>query len=169
MKRKFRFVVIVCMSYIGFFNPVHAQSQSDAGTNEVPHSIPPKNPIKDLKIQQIHDLLESQLKAWNQGDMKGYMQGYWNSDSLQFITAKGVTMGYETVLANYSNSFSTRELMGNLDFEITNLNFLDNDYLLAQVVGTWKVQTANKTSNGTFSLIIKFFGNTPKIIIDHTF
>jgi len=169
MKRKFRLVVFLFMSCIGFFNPIYAQSQPDAGSNKVQHSIPPENPTRDLKIQQIYDLLESQLKAWNQGDMKGYMQGYWNSDSLQFITAKGITMGYETVLANYSKSFSTRELMGNLNFEITKLNFLDNNYLLAQVVGTWKVQTANKTSNGTFSLIIKFFGNTPKIIIDHTF
>lgn len=128
-----------------------------------------ENSITQFKISKIFKVINYQLIAWNQGDMQGYMQGYWNSDSLQFITSKGVTYGYNQVLSNYVKSYPTKEKMGNLSFENLSATFLDPLEQVAQVTGKWKVLHEDKTSEGTFSLIVKFFGSEPRIIIDHTF
>ncbi len=128
-----------------------------------------ENSITQAKKSNIYKVINEQLIAWNQGDMQGYMQGYWNSDSLQFITSKGVTYGYNQVLSNYVKSYPTKEKMGNLSFENLSATFLDPLEQVAQVTGKWKVQHEDKTSEGTFSLIVKFFGSEPRIIIDHTF
>ena len=41
-------------------------------------------------------MILDQQKAWNRGDLDGFMQGYWHSDSMQFITAKGTRKGWDT-------------------------------------------------------------------------
>lgn len=128
-----------------------------------------ENSITQAKTSKIYKVINDQLIAWNKGDMQGYMQGYWNSDSLQFITSKGVTYGYNQVLSNYLKSYPTKEKMGELSFENLRIKFLDPLEQVAQVTGKWKVLHEDKTSEGTFSLIVKFFGSEPRIIIDHTF
>lgn len=40
-------------------------------------------------------ILKTQENAWNHYDLKGYMQGYWKSDSLKFYGANGVTNGWQ--------------------------------------------------------------------------
>jgi len=42
----------------------------------------------------IVEVLTTQTAAWNRGDIPGFMQGYWQSDSLVFIGRKGPTYGY---------------------------------------------------------------------------
>ena len=128
-----------------------------------------ENSITQAKISKISKVINDQLHAWNNGDMQGYMQGYWNSDSLQFITSKGVTYGYNQVLSNYVKSYPTKEKMGNLSFENLSIKFLDPLEQVAQVTGKWDVAHGNEHHSGTFSLIVKFFGSEPRIIIDHTF
>lgn len=125
--------------------------------------------VKQQKFSKIRAVVDQQLTAWNNGDMKGYMEGYWKSDSLQFITSKGITYGYQQVLENYERSYPTKEKMGDLSFEITGMRFLDVLDQVAQITGNWTVTHGENTSGGNFSLIIKFFGTEPKIIIDHTF
>ena len=34
----------------------------------------------------IRSVLDSQSTAWNSGDIDGYMNGYWQSDSLVFTS-----------------------------------------------------------------------------------
>ena len=45
-------------------------------------------PDADQKVLQV---LKLQEQDWNRGDINGFMQGYWNSDSLQFVSKNGVT------------------------------------------------------------------------------
>jgi hypothetical protein len=37
---------------------------------------------------RIQKVLDAQRDAWNQGDLEGFMDGYWNSDELEFHSAK---------------------------------------------------------------------------------
>ncbi|MBF8247937.1 MAG: DUF4440 domain-containing protein, partial [Bacteroidetes bacterium] len=34
--------------------------------------------------EQVKDVLTAQVESWNRGDIEGFMQGYWNSDSTMF-------------------------------------------------------------------------------------
>ena len=43
--------------------------------------------IQDAEaIQAIKTMLKTQQDCWNNGDIEGFMQGYWNSEKLVFIS-----------------------------------------------------------------------------------
>jgi len=35
---------------------------------------------------EIKKVMDAQQIAWNNGDLEGFMQGYWKSDKLRFIS-----------------------------------------------------------------------------------
>lgn len=120
--------------------------------------------------KQIRTMLQNQLDAWNSGSTQGFMEkGYWQNDSLQFVSPNGVKLGYNTVLAMYKKSYPTSVEMGTLNFEILHIKFLDHKNEVAQVLGKWHVTENPKPGSGYFSLIVKFIDDQPKIVIDHTY
>ncbi|MEY3508027.1 MAG: hypothetical protein RIR44_1259, partial [Bacteroidota bacterium] len=46
----------------------------------------------------IRALLAAQTKAWNEGDLVGFMEGYLPSDSLLFVGKSGPTYGFTNTL-----------------------------------------------------------------------
>ncbi|MFC1476922.1 hypothetical protein ACFL6L_00475 [candidate division KSB1 bacterium] len=43
--------------------------------------------IDDAGITRaVTEVLEQQSEAWNRGDIEGYMSGYWQSESLSFVS-----------------------------------------------------------------------------------
>ena len=43
--------------------------------------------------KEVAEVMRLQEEAWNAGDLEGFMQGYWKSDSLMFIGKDGMTHG----------------------------------------------------------------------------
>lgn len=127
--------------------------------------------IKDSKNKpnsfksNIEGVLNKQMLSWNKGDIKGFMEGYEKSDSLQFITRKGRTMGWQRVLDNYTKHYPTTKEMGHLNFK--NLIVKNLSDSLAQVYGNWEL-LKDSTVGGNFSLVLKHKPEGWKIIIDHT-
>ena len=128
-----------------------------------------ENEIIDRRKHAIQLLVETQVACWNEGDLKGYMEGYWKSDSMQFISPKGITFGYNQTLENYEKSWGAKPSLGRLSFRNLRIRPLDELKLLFQVTGDWMVNTETEEDAGHFSLIVRFDGRVPKIIIDHTF
>lgn len=62
----------------------------------------------------ILQILEKQEKAWNEGDINQFMNGYWENDSLVFVGKNGLTYGYNNTLANYKKNYPDRTYMENL-------------------------------------------------------
>lgn len=121
------------------------------------------------RTQSIQQLIQTQVDCWNQGDLEGYMNGYWKSDSLQFVTEKGITFGYDNVLKNYQNTWGVKQDFGMLIFKDLRIKALDDLKLLFQVTGKWFVISETEENGGHFSLIVRFENRVPQIIIDHTF
>lgn len=121
------------------------------------------------RTQSIQQLIQTQVDCWNQGDLEGYMNGYWKSDSLQFVTEKGITFGYDNVLRNYQNTWGVKQDFGTLIFKDLRIKALDELKLLFQVTGKWFVISETEENGGHFSLIVRFENRVPQIIIDHTF
>lgn len=130
----------------------------------------------DIQEEFIHidSLLLQQQTSWNNGDLKGFMKGYWESDSLRFISSRGETFGFHKVLRNYEKGYPNKEKMGELNFDIKTKVMLSETSDVAQVTGIYSLKR-NKFENdqkdtGWFSLIFKNFPSQGwKIIIDHTF
>src|SRR5512147_3014115 len=69
-------------------------------------------------------LLDSQAAAWNRGDLRGYMSGYWNSDSLVFTSGGRVRRGWQATLEAYTASYGNPERMGTLSFSGVEVHIL---------------------------------------------
>jgi hypothetical protein len=119
-------------------------------------------------FQDVHHVLDAQIMQWNAGSVDGFMQGYWNSDSLLFITAKGPRYGYQAVSDSYKKNYPSKEAMGNLRFEVIKMQWIDQVAGISQVLGKWHVAENGKPQSGYFSLIFKNIHSQPKIVIDHT-
>ena len=61
--------------------------------------------------QSIHNVVKQQETDWNAGNIPGFMEGYWRSDSLTFIGSKGLTMGWQKTLDNYKKSYPDKATM----------------------------------------------------------
>ena len=113
----------------------------------------------------ILNVLEMQETAWNKGNIAQFMEGYWKSDSLMFVGKNGIQYGWETTLQNYLKSYPNQAAMGQLRFEIIQLE-IDNN--TAFMLGKWRLTRKNDSPNGHFSLHWKKIAGQWLIVIDHS-
>lgn len=99
----------------------------------------------------IAAVMDAQVKAWNEGDLEEYMQGYWHSDSLIFTGGKGITQGWDAALARYKKAYGGREAMGRLSFAEVHTKLIGRDG--AYTVGQWRLDRSTDTLTGRFTLI----------------
>lgn len=127
-----------------------------------------------LRPQQSNDgnrtailaVLTAQQAQWNQGNIRGFMQGYWNSPELTFAGSKGFTRGWEPVLARYEKTYADKAAMGKLDFSELEIRQLGADAAL--VLGRWHLQRQAGDIGGIFTLVLQKFPEGWRIIHDHT-
>jgi uncharacterized protein (TIGR02246 family) len=114
---------------------------------------------------EIRKVLTQQQAAWNEGDLEKFMEGYWKSDSLQFI-GSSIRYGWQQTLDNYKKNYSTRELMGQLQFDIWQIVQVGPDaYLLT---GKYTLFRESDQPTGPFTLIFRKKDNEWVIVYDHT-
>ncbi len=115
---------------------------------------------------KIRNLLATQTGDWNRGDIDGFMQTYWQSDSLLFIGKNGVTKGWQATLDRYKKSYPDTAAMGKLSFDILILKPLSPQYYY--VVGKWMLQRSVGDISGHFDLLLHKIKNRWVIISDHS-
>jgi uncharacterized protein (TIGR02246 family) len=116
--------------------------------------------------KEVRALLQAQVAAWNRGDLAGFMEGYWNSPRLEFVSPSGVRRGWQTVLARYRQAYPDRQAMGTLAFSDLEVTVLCPGTAL--IVGRWQVQRTHDRLGGVFTLVARHFPEGWKIINDHT-
>ncbi len=126
------------------------------------HSFSQKNGVE---VENILSKMKEQESAWNMGDINGFMQYYWNNDSLKFIGSKGVTKGWQKTLDNYLKGYPNKESMGILKFTIIETEQLSNESIY--VIGKWELEK-QKPVGGHFTLLWKKINNKWVIVCDHT-
>lgn len=86
--------------------------------------------------EEILHVMQSQQRAWNNGDIDGFMQiGYWHSDSLQFVGTKSITYGWQKTLDNYKKAYPNKLAMGVLNFSVLQIQQLSENACF--VIGAW--------------------------------
>ena len=114
----------------------------------------------------IKGLLAKQTETWNQGNLEGFMQTYWKSDSLMFIGKTGVHFGWQQTLNNYKKGYPDTTAMGKLSFDIIAMKKLSPEYYY--VVGKWILKRSIGDLNGHFDLLLKRIKGNWYIISDHS-
>lgn len=114
---------------------------------------------------EIQTVLEQQKILWNEGDIEGFMEYYWNSEDFTFQSGNTRLQGWQALLSRYKNSYSG-ENMGKLDFTDIRIKALSND--IVYVLGRWKLILKDSSKEGLFTLIFQRITEGWKIIHDHT-
>ena len=114
----------------------------------------------------ILSVLENQKKAWNNNDIDKFMQGYLNSEKLIFVSKNGPVYGWDFVKDRYKTEYSSKYLMGDLDFEIYDLFLITNRSAI--LIGKFNLVREDEELTGFFSLIFKKIKGDWYIVSDHT-
>ena len=115
---------------------------------------------------QIKAVLNTQLTAWNRGDVPAFVSAY--APDCIFV-GKNVARGRAQLLARYQKSYPTREAMGHLSFGALEVCQLTPD--VAVVTGEWHIERSGAAGDGIgglFSLVFQRQGETWQIALDHT-
>ena len=122
---------------------------------------------KDDKTKAaIRKVLDEQTAAWNRGDIEGFMQGYWNSPEMTFVSDDTITKGFQPTLERYKKSYDSKAKMGVLSFSELEINLINKTS--AVVLGRFTLVRENDKPTGLFTLNFKKFKEGWRIILDHT-
>jgi ketosteroid isomerase-like protein len=114
----------------------------------------------------IVNVLETQRLAWNRGDVAGFMEGYWKSDSLLFVGSSKPVYGWQSTLDRYKKNYPDKAAMGELSFDILQVKVLDPTN--AFVLGGWHLKRINDAPGGYFTLWFRKINGVWVIVCDHT-
>jgi len=110
----------------------------------------------------------AQEKAWNNGDLEGYVKGYKDSPDTLFI-GKQVSKGYKQILDDYKHNYAAPGAMGTLAFSELEVHTLSDTF--AVCLGKYHLDRAKKeggSADGLFSLVLEKTDAGWKIVLDHT-
>jgi beta-aspartyl-peptidase (threonine type) len=118
--------------------------------------------------QGVKHLLVSQVEAWNQGQVEGFMQGYWHSPELTFYSGATITKGWEPTLVRYRKRYQGEgKEMGRLEFQDLDIDVLSRRG--AVVTGKFQLTMSNgQQPHGLFTLVVKRMPGGWRIVHDHT-
>ena len=117
-------------------------------------------------VAEIRAVLDAQAEAWNRGDIDGYMNGYARGEATEFVSAGGVTRGWQTVRDRYAAKYDTREKMGTLSFAEVKIEPLSSDAAL--VTGRWELVRKDDKPHGRFTLLMRQTPEGWRVVYDHT-
>lgn len=114
----------------------------------------------------IRKVMDTQAGAWNRGDIEGFMDGYWRSERLTFVSGTDVTRGWQPTLDRYKKSYDSRAKMGTLTFSDLEVTMLGKN--AAVVLGSWALKRDADNPHGKFTLTFRKFKEGWRIVLDHS-
>ena len=119
------------------------------------------------EIDAIKEMLTTQQECWNNGNIDGFMEGYWNSEKLIFTSATHVpAYGWENTLERYKNSYPTKESKGEFRLEILDVSLTSTT--TSNLFGKWELIREKDHPNGLFYLDLEKFDENWLITKDST-
>ena len=122
--------------------------------------------LSQIDSLAIVKILHEQQEDWNRGDIDAFMQGYLKSDQLVFSGSSGPIYGWEATRNRYKKTYSDRQKMGKLKFNILNIIGLSSTVI--QLQGKFYLSRIIGDTQGYFTLNWIKVNNQWFIISDHT-
>ena len=123
-------------------------------------------PTYNKNEKAIRALLAAQTKAWNEGNLVDFMNGYLPSDSLLFVGKSGPTYGFNNTLNNYKKGYPDTASMGKLTFTLLSLTPIEKKHY--RVLGKWALQRSKGDVSGYFTLLFQKIKGKWFVIQDHS-
>ncbi len=117
------------------------------------------------KKKMLISILKKQESDWNNGDLKGFMAAYWNSDTLMTVTIRGVQYGKDRLEKYLNRTFPDSASMGQLQYNVIHIELIgESDALLT---GKWLRKNEKKFRGGYFSILLRKLNSRWVIISEH--
>jgi uncharacterized protein (TIGR02246 family) len=115
----------------------------------------------------IRAVLDDQVKAWNKGELDGFMAGYWNDEALSFVSNGVERLGWKTTRERYEKRYWTEKAeRGELSFSELKVESFSPQ--AAVVRGRFTLKLTTGQSTGLFTLVLRKYPDGWKITHDHT-
>lgn len=116
--------------------------------------------------EAIRKVLDAEQIAWNNGDLEAFMEGYWKSDSLQFMSFRGINHGWTETLEGYKKGYPDRAAMGTLSYEVMKITALSpGNYVVS---AKFHLTRASGGLDGIITLIFRNIEGKWVAVYDHT-
>lgn len=126
--------------------------------------------LTDAQIQTDKAAIASAMKVqeedWNNADIDAFMESYWKSEDLSFISTRGPNYGWNQTKANYKKGYPTKDAMGKLKFDIIKLDPISADAYY--MIGKYTLIRKDDMPTGHFTLLWRKIGGKWLITSDHT-
>lgn len=120
----------------------------------------------DRAESDIKAVMKMQERAWSDGDVYQFMEGYWKSENLSFVGKSGINKGWQTTLNNYIKGYPSKDAMGTLTFDVLEMNRISADAY--HMIGRYTLIRKADRPTGLFTLIWKYIDGKWLIVSDHT-
>jgi hypothetical protein len=114
----------------------------------------------------IRRVLDEQVREWNAGNLRGFMEVYDKSSRTRFASGGDVSLGWQTVFDRYQSKYIDRAAMGMLTFSDLEITMLSPELALA--FGRWHLKREKDEPSGLFSLVLRKRPEGWRIVHDHT-
>ncbi|MBT8462633.1 MAG: nuclear transport factor 2 family protein [Gemmatimonadetes bacterium] len=115
----------------------------------------------------VERMLVESARAWNRGELAGFMDDYLKSENTTYIGGRGLLTGYDAIRARYAPLFEPGAARDSLRFEnvrVRRLAAID-----AVATARWVLYDGEAvTGSGPFTLVLRRTSSGWKIIHDHS-
>ena len=125
-----------------------------------------QGPISKIDSLDIMKVMSFQEKAWNNGNIDLFMEGYIKSEELVFSGSGGPVYGWKATKDRYFKSYPDLKTMGKLTFRISKIKSLSSN--TAYLIGEYYLKRIIDDSFGHFTLLWKKINGKWLIVSDHT-
>lgn len=123
---------------------------------------PPDDPTSAISA-----LLEASARAWNAGDLEGFLSTYARDSTTTFLSTRGLTHGFEAIRARYAARFAPGALRDSLRFTNLEVRALGAEYALATARYVL-TRSDSVTTEGPFTVVLHRRPEGWRMIHDHT-
>lgn len=116
--------------------------------------------------QQIASLLAQQYAAWDAKDIEGYMQVFWRSPLLVYVTEGAIWTGWDQVKANVERQYPDKNNMGHPVLERLQTNVVSPE--TATTIEWWTVYFPAAKVRGFTTSTWRKFSEGWRMIETHT-
>lgn len=117
-------------------------------------------------VAEVTATLRAQEAAWNEGNLRGFMDTYLRTREMTFLSGGVVRQGWQDAYYAYVRSYPDAEAMGTLAFTDLMVRPLSPTSALAW--GRWRLAQGDATPGGLFTLLLEKRRGTWRILHDHT-
>lgn len=115
----------------------------------------------------VGGVVRAQAAAWNEGNLRAFMDGYWNNDGLVLVSDAETRRGWNAVFRHYREAYGDRARdMGRLTLADLDVTLTDED--AATVEGRFCVTGGAAPGAGRFVLNLRQINGLWRIVRDET-